>query len=76
VAVRVWLAARSAHIGDRSALSAFIVVILTFLVGVATMFTGNDWLSFLMSVGFVAAAALYLATAAAAFGERNKSVAG
>jgi hypothetical protein len=76
VAVRVWLAARSAHVGDRSALSAFVVVILTFLVGVATMFTGNDWLSFLMSVGFVAAAALYLVTAAAAFGERNKSVAG
>jgi hypothetical protein len=29
------------------------------------MFTGSDWLSFAMSVGFVAAAALYVAVGGA-----------
>ncbi|MGA0567444.1 hypothetical protein ACO2Q7_08940 [Rathayibacter sp. KR2-224] len=71
VAVRVWLAARAEHTAERSALWAFIVVILTFLAGIATMFTGNDWLSFLMAVGFVASAALYVMTGAAALAVRR-----
>ena len=66
VSVRVWMAARAERAGVRSALWAFIVIILTFLAGVGTMMTGNGWLSFLMSVGFVVAAALYVAIGAGA----------
>jgi len=53
----------------------FVVIILTFLAGVGTMLTGNDWLSFLMSVGFVAAAALYVGVGASALVRSRASVA-
>lgn len=66
VSVRVWMAARAERAGVRSALWAFIVIILTFLAGVGTMMTGSGWLSFLMSVGFVVAAALYVGIGAGA----------
>ena len=66
VAVRVWLVARRDGIAQSAALWALIVIILTFLAGIGTMFTGSEWLSFLMSVGFVVAAALYVAIGAAA----------
>ncbi len=61
VAVRVWLTARGSGVAVSPALWAFIVIIVTFLAGVGTMITDNGWLSFLMSLGFVAAAALYVA---------------
>lgn len=73
VAVRAWLVARREGIARRAALWAFIVIILTFLAGVGTMFTGSDWLSFAMSVGFVAAAALYVAVGAIALARRQSA---
>ncbi|MGH1525519.1 hypothetical protein ACRAWC_16320 [Leifsonia sp. L25] len=66
VAVRAWLTARREGVAPRAALWAFVVILLTFLAGVATMFTGSGWLSFLMSAGFVAAAALYVVVGASA----------
>lgn len=75
VSVRVWLVARREGLAQRSALWAFIVIILTFLVGVGTMFTDSGWMSFLMSVGFVAAAALYVAIGASALTRRSASAA-
>jgi hypothetical protein len=42
---------------------ALVVLSLTFLFGVGTMITGNDWLSFLMAAGTAVAAALYIRTA-------------
>ncbi|MGN6128415.1 MAG: hypothetical protein ACTHON_17805 [Humibacter sp.] len=66
VSVRVWMSARRTGVGQGSALWAFIVIILTFLVGVGTMFTGSGWLSFVMSLGFIVAAALYVAVGAGA----------
>lgn len=76
VAVRVWTTARRAEVAQNAGLWAFIVIVATFLAGVATMFTGSDWLSFLMSVGFVAAAALYVAVGAGALVRQRSSVAG
>lgn len=76
VAVRVWLVARRSGVAGNAALWAFIVIILTFLAGIGTLFTGNDWLSFAMSVGFVAAAALYVAVGASALTRQGSSVAG
>ena len=73
VAVRVWLVARREGVAQRAALWGFIVIILTFLVGVGTMITGSDWLSFAMSVGFVAAAALYIAVGARALARQSSS---
>jgi len=73
VAVRVWLVARREGVAQRAALWAFIVIILTFLAGVGTMFTGNDWLSFLMAVGFIVAAALYVVVGAAALVRQRAS---
>ncbi|HKT57321.1 MAG TPA: hypothetical protein VJR25_11165 [Microbacterium sp.] len=75
VAVRVWLVARRDGLAQRAALWAFIVIILTFLVGVGTMLTDSGWLSFLMSVGFVAAAALYVAIGATAMTRRSSPAA-
>lgn len=72
VAVRVWMTARRGGAGQRSALWAFIVIILTFLVGIGTMMTGNGWLSFLMSVGFVVAAGLYVGIGAIALSRRQQ----
>lgn len=76
VAVRVWLVARREGVAQRAALWAFIVIILTFLVGVGTMMTGNDWLSFAMAVGFVVAAALYVAVGASALVRQRSSAIG
>jgi FtsH-binding integral membrane protein len=70
VAVRVWLTARREGVAQQAALWAFVVVVLTFLAGVGTMLTGSDWLSFAMSVGFVAAAVLYVAVGARALVRR------
>ncbi|WP_052226251.1 hypothetical protein [Microbacterium mangrovi] len=66
VSVRVWLVARRVGVAQRAALWGFIVIILTFLAGVGTMITDSGWLSFAMSVGFVADAALYIAVGARA----------
>ncbi|GAB3395733.1 hypothetical protein GCM10027568_28280 [Humibacter soli] len=66
VSVRVWMTARRTGVAQGSALWAFIVIILTFLLGVGTMFTGSGWLSFLMALGFIVAAALYGAVGAGA----------
>ena len=62
VGVRALLAARKAALGERAALWGLIVIIVTFLAGVLTIITGNEWASYVMSVGFLAAAALYGAT--------------
>jgi hypothetical membrane protein len=75
VAVRVWLAARREGVAQTAALWAFIVIILTFLVGVGTMFTGSGWMSFLMALGFVVAAALYVVIGAGALLRQRSSVA-
>jgi hypothetical membrane protein len=75
VSVRVWLAARREGVAQTPALWAFIVIILTFLVGVGTMFTGNGWMSFLMALGFVVAAALYVVIGAGALRRQRSSVA-
>ncbi|MEA5457093.1 hypothetical protein SPF06_20420 [Sinomonas sp. JGH33] len=66
VAVRVWLAARRLGVGARPALWALVVLTVTFLVGVATMLTGNGWLSFLMALGFLVGATLYVQLSAVA----------
>ncbi|WP_158866804.1 hypothetical protein [Leifsonia sp. AG29] len=75
VAVRVWLATRRAGIAHRAGLWALIVILLTFVAGVVTMFTDSGWASFLMSVGFVAAAALYVAVGARALTQQRSAVA-
>ncbi|WP_345762508.1 hypothetical protein [Diaminobutyricibacter sp. McL0608] len=62
IAIRLLLAARKAALGERLALWGLIVIIVTFLAGVGTMITGNDWASYVMAVGFLVAAALYGAT--------------
>ena len=62
ISVRALLAARKAALGERAALWGLIVIIVTFLAGVLTVITQNEWASYLMSVGFLAAAALYGAT--------------
>ncbi len=62
ISVRALLAARKAALGERAALWGLIVIIVTFLAGVLTVMTQNEWASYLMSVGFLAAAALYGAT--------------
>jgi hypothetical protein len=62
VGVRVLLAARSQGVGRRTALWALVVTIATFLFGVGTFLTDSGWLSFLMAAGFLAGAALWVAT--------------
>ena len=59
VAIRVLLAARKAELGQSLALWGLVVIIVTFLAGVGTMITGNDWASYVMAAGFLVAAALY-----------------
>ncbi|GAA1971145.1 hypothetical protein [Microbacterium deminutum] len=76
VAVRVWLVARRQGVAQRAALWAFIVIILTFLAGIGTMLTGSGWMSFLMSVGFVVAAALYVRVGVSALAREPSSDAG
>ena len=60
VAVRIWRAALDEGAGRREALWALVVVALTLLIGIGTGLTENGWLSFLMAVGFVVAAGLYI----------------
>lgn len=74
VAVRVWLTARRERVAQRAALAAFVLIVLTFLVGVGTMMSGSAWLSFLMSAGFVAAAVLYVVVGARALAPRASVV--
>jgi len=62
VGVRVLLAARAEGRGRGPALWALVTGVVTFLIGVGTLLTDNGWLSFLMSVGFLAGAVLYVAT--------------
>ena len=59
VSIRVLLAARAAGVGQRLAVWGIVVIVITFLAGVGTMVTGNEWASYLMAVGFLVAAALY-----------------
>jgi hypothetical protein len=59
VTERLIVAARKAGLGERLALWGVVVIAITFLAGVGTMVTGNDWASYLMAVGFLVAAALY-----------------
>ncbi|MCU1584239.1 MAG: hypothetical protein JWM49_795 [Microbacteriaceae bacterium] len=60
VAVRVLRNAREAVLGQREALWALVIMAVTFLAGVGTMIMGSEWLSYLMSAGFLAGAALYV----------------
>jgi hypothetical protein len=62
VAVRLLLSARKAGLGQREALWALVILAVTFLAGVGTMIMGSEWLSYLMSAGFLAGAALYVRT--------------
>jgi hypothetical protein len=62
VGVRVLRAARGQGVGGRAALWALAITIVTFLCGVGTVLVGSEWLSFLMAVGWLAGAALYLGT--------------
>jgi hypothetical protein len=62
VGVRVLLATRRHGAGRRPALWALGITVTTFLIGIATMVTGSGGLSFLMSAGFLATAALYIRT--------------
>ncbi|WP_229866419.1 hypothetical protein [Sinomonas cellulolyticus] len=66
VGIRVLTAARRLDVESTTAVWALAVVVLTFLAGLGTMMTGNDWLSFAMSVGFAVTAALYVRTLLAA----------
>jgi hypothetical protein len=62
VGVRVLLATRRHGAGRRPAAWALGITVTTFLVGIGTMVTGSGGLSFLMSAGFLATAALYVRT--------------
>ena len=75
VAVRVWLGTRRAGIAQRAGLWALIVILLTFVAGIVTMITDSGWASFLMSVGFVAAAGLYSAVGARALTQQRSAAA-
>ena len=75
VAVRVWMTSRREGIAQNAALWAFIIIIVTFLAGVGTMLTSSGWLSFLMSVGFVVTAGLYVAVGASALARQRASAA-
>ncbi len=67
VSVRLLLAARKAALGQRLALWGLVVIIVTFLAGVGAVISGNEWASYVMAAGFLAAAALYGATYLASF---------
>jgi hypothetical protein len=62
VAIRVLMAARSQDLGRTPALWALVILSVTFLIGVGTMLTDSGWLSFLMAVGFLAGAGIYVRT--------------
>jgi hypothetical protein len=61
-AVRVWTATRRLRLAQREGLWGLVVMAATFLIGVGTVLTGSDWLSFLMAAGFLVGAALYART--------------
>ncbi|MGN7797409.1 hypothetical protein [Leifsonia sp. 22587] len=67
VAIRALLAARAAGVGQRLALWALVVIVLTFLAGVLTITLGSDWASYAMATGFLVAAALYAGTFLASY---------
>ncbi|MFE4949633.1 hypothetical protein ACFQ9V_05940 [Leifsonia sp. NPDC056665] len=73
VSIRLLLAARKAGVGQRLALWGLIVIVITFLAGVGTMVTGNEWASYVMAAGFLVAAALYGGTFFASYGIGNTS---
>jgi hypothetical protein len=73
VSVRVWLTSRREGIAQNAALWAFIVIIITFLAGVGTTITNSGWLSFVMAVGFVVAAGVYVAVGASALTRQRSS---
>ena len=62
VSIRVLLAAREQHLGERAAIWALVVLSATFVIGFGTMFTGSGWLSFLMAAGWLAGVGLYVQT--------------
>lgn len=62
VGIRLQIVAGRIGLGERQALWGMISVSVAFLAGVATMFTGSEWFSYLMAVGFLAAAGFYVAT--------------
>jgi len=62
VAGRLPVAARADGIGRTEALWGLVVVALTFVIGVLTLISGSEWLSFLMAAGFAVSAALYVRT--------------
>lgn len=62
VAVRVLLAARRQGIGATESLWALVGAAVTFVAGVLTIVLDNDWFSFVMAIGFLATAALYVRT--------------
>lgn len=68
ISIRLLLAARRAGVGRRLALWGLIVIVITFLAGVGTMVTGNEWASYVMAAGFLVAAALYGGTFFASYG--------
>lgn len=68
ISIRLLLAARTAGVGQRLALWGLIVIVITFLAGVGTMVTGNEWASYVMAAGFLVAAALYGGTFFASYG--------
>lgn len=68
ISIRLLLAARRAGVGQRLALWGLIVIVITFLAGVGTMVTGNEWASYVMAAGFLVAAALYGGTFFASYG--------
>jgi hypothetical protein len=68
VSIRLLLAARKAALGQRLAVWGLVVIVVTFLAGVGTIATGNEWASYLMAVGFLAAAAIYGGTFFASYG--------
>lgn len=60
VAVRLMRVARQEDIAVRAALWALVVVAATFIAGVLTVVLHSEWLSFLMAVGFIASALMYV----------------
>lgn len=67
IAIRLLLVARQAQLGVRLAVWGLVVIAVTFLAGVLTISTGNDWASYVMAAGFLVAAALYAGTFIASY---------
>lgn len=62
VAIRLWMVARDAELGERPALWALVVLAVTFLIGIGTMLMDSGWLSFLMALGWLVGVGLYVQT--------------